>query len=417
MTINPSRLIETLRDKLETGERGHEADRDILFKFSNKLFLLNSVYSDHRHEKLLRHCVRMSEEAGPIGEILTDKDATERVLSWVNRTYDNEETNRDYRSAIRVFATRVTDSDEPPESVAWVPTGTSKSYDPAPNPADMLDWERDVVRMVERSHNPRDKALIALAFDAGPRSQELQNLTVGDVTASELGLRIALDGKTGQRSVTLVPSVSWVEAWRFKEHPRKNDLDAPLWCKLSDGDALSYRAFLDIFKAAGKRAEVTKPVTPTNFRKSNASWLARKGASSHLIEDRQGRSRGSKVASRYVARFGDAESTRYAALHGMDVEIGEGPNMAPRPCPSCDSTNPPHALACEDCGQALEPGAAEATSQFKSLLRQEMVRSEASERRAQLLELLETVEGDPATATDLIDEAMAHFDSSESESN
>ena len=415
--MDPAKRIDVLRNKIQSGERGDSADSKALLAFSDRLFLLKSKYTDYRHEKLLRHCLRMSENVGPITEALTDKAASERVVGWINRSYDNEETNRDYRVALRVFGRRVTDGDEVPESLAWIPSNTSSSYDPAPNPADMLQWESDVLPMIERSHNPRDKALIALAYDAGPRSEELQTLTVGDITTSELGLRIALDGKTGQRSVTLVPSVSWVERWRFSEHPRKNDLDAPLWCKLSDGDALSYRAFLDIFKAAGKRADVTKPVTPTNFRKSNASWLARKGASSHLIEDRQGRSRGSKVASRYVARFGDAESARYASLHGMDVEVGEGPNMAPRPCPSCDSTNPPHALACEDCGQALEPGAAEATSQFKSLLRQEMVRSEASERRAQLLELLETVEDDPASATDLIDEAMAHFESSDSSSN
>lgn len=420
MTINPSARVDTLRRKLENGERGlDEADRKALLAFSDRLFLLTTDYTDHRHEKLLRHCVRMSEDAGPLVDVIDDQAASERVVGWINRSYENEETNRDYRSAIRVFGKRVaetiayedvaTDRRGIPETLTWVPTGTSSSYDPAPDPADMLDWERDVKPMVDSCHNDRDKALISMAFDAGPRSEELQNLTLGDVTDADLGMRVAVDGKTGQRSVTLVPSVPWASDWRFESHPSKNDSDAPLWCKLDDGSKqLSYRGFLDVFKAAAKRAEVSKPVTPTNFRKSNASWLARKGASAHLIEDRQGRERGSQMAARYVARFGDAESARYASLHGMDVEIGDGSSIVPVPCPRCGTENPAGDVSCSDCGQALEPGAAEAVGAAKRHMREAMAASDDAGRRAKLLNVLETLEEDPGAGGRLVELALDH---------
>lgn len=74
----------------------------------------------------------------------------------------------------------------------------------------MLKWEKDVLPMIEETRNARDAALIAVAFDAGARSGELQELTVGDVTDAKNGLRIFVDGKMGQRSVLLIPSVPYL---------------------------------------------------------------------------------------------------------------------------------------------------------------------------------------------------------------
>ena len=56
-----------------------------------------------------------------------------------------EETNRDYRIALRVFGRRTVNGngDDPPESLGWVPSGTPRNYDPAPNPADMFHWDED----------------------------------------------------------------------------------------------------------------------------------------------------------------------------------------------------------------------------------------------------------------------------------
>lgn len=273
MPSDPAQQVNTLRDKIRTGDRGSQADRGALLEFSDTLFLLQSEYTHYRHDKLLRHCTRISEYApGNLSDALTDREATEAIIAWINGTYDNPETNRDYRTALRVFGKRVTDDDGLPESIKWVPTGTPSSYDPAPNPADMLRWDSDVKLLIEAAANPRDAAMVAVAFDSGARSDELQEITVGDITESNVGLRLYVDGKTGERSVTLVPSEPYVSRG-LESHPASTDRSAPLWSKLITAEPLGYRRFnyendntADVLGAEPQTREVTvsKSRTRTN---------------------------------------------------------------------------------------------------------------------------------------------------------
>lgn len=404
----PSKEIETLRAELDSGNRGGD-DTDVLLKFSDQLRLLSTNYTDHRHIKLLRHCTRMAENAGTsLSDTLTDRDATEVVLRWINETYDNPETNRDYRVALRVFGRRTTDEggDDPPDSIDWVPSGTPKSYDPAPDPATVLRWDTEVKPMIDSAANTRDAALLATAFDSGARSGELHGLRVGDLTTSEYGVRLRLDGKTGQRSVTLVPAEHYLSQW-LGDHPASNDGTAALWSKLSSPERISYRRYLQLFKTCGKRAGVTKPVTPTNFRKSNASWLARQGANAALIEDRQGRTRGSKAVARYVSRFGEGdESRQYAALHGIDVGETQTESLAPIECQRCGRETPHDEPMCVWCGRATNAVAAETADRVRSAIRRGMARSEDAGERAAMLDTLEELDTNPEAAADLVRAAL-----------
>jgi hypothetical protein len=122
---------------------------------------------------------------------------------------------------------------------------------------------------------------------------------------------------------------------------------------------MSYRAFKNIFENAADRAGVTKPVTPTNFRKSNATFLARHGMSQAYIEDRQGRKRGSDATAHYVARFGGEADDEYARIHGVEVEEEEAEPFGPVECPRCEKQTPRDEDSCVWCGQALDYDAPE----------------------------------------------------------
>lgn len=78
--MDAAAAIETHRDRIETVERAHPDDRSGLLSFSDRLFLLQSQCTIYRHVKLLRHCLRLSENAGPISEALSDKKAAERIV-------------------------------------------------------------------------------------------------------------------------------------------------------------------------------------------------------------------------------------------------------------------------------------------------------------------------------------------------
>lgn len=408
--MDPERRVRTLRDKLDRDDRGGcPRDRDALLEFEDTMALLSSEYSAYRREKLLRHCTRISEHADTdIAAVIDDEAAAKTVVRWINRQYDNPETNRDYRVALRGFAKHLTDGDDIPDSVSWVPASTPSNYQPTPDPADMLRWEDDVKPMIDAATNDRDAALIAVAFDAGARSGELQELTVGDISDGDYGLRLRVDGKTGARTVTLVPSEHYLSQW-LGSHPDSGDSDAPLWSKLGTADSLSYRRFRDIFKEVADRAEVDKPTTPTNFRKSNASWLARQGANAALIEDRQGRSRNSEAVSRYVSRFGEGDEARqYAALNGIEVDESGNEKLAPVECRRCGHETPHDEPMCVHCGAPVDPTAAATAESVKSSLREAMARSDDPDERQGLLKTLEKIDSDPEVAVRVVEEAIQH---------
>jgi integrase len=355
---NTRAKLESLRERVQDSSDLSDDDRAALLEFSDTLYLLKSEYSDLRHMKLLRHCTIMTETVGGLAESLHEKGTAEDLVRWINVTHENENTNHDYRTALRVFGKRVTEEEGIPDSLEWIPSGTSNSHNPVPNPADMLEWEDDVIPMIEACRNSRDKALLAVAFDSGARSGELQELTVGDVNDHRHGKQIMVDGKTGQRSVLLVTSVPYLQRW-MSDHPDSTDGDAPLWSKLDDAEEVSYRCYLNIFKRAGRKAGISKPTTPTNFRKSNATYLAEKGMNESFINDRQGRTRGSKATAHYVAKFGGRAEDEYARLQGLEVDEEEPEPIGPVKCPRCGNDTPRHEPACVHCQQALSHGAAE----------------------------------------------------------
>lgn len=419
--------IQNLADRIDTSDEIADDDREILAEYNDQLHLLSNQYSDHRHEKLLRHAVIMAEEVGGLADALDDRDAAEAILRWINKNYDNEETNRDYRVALRVFGRHmgegVNDPDDPPESIDWVPSGTSSTYDPAPRPEKMLRWEQDVVPMIEATYNKRDAAAIALQFDAGLRGGEFKDLEVGDISDHKYGLQVTVDGKQGRRTVTLIPSVPYVQQW-LEDHPAPEDPSAPLWSKLNTpggvSDTMIYKMFVepaarafdvDLIDDDGNKRQVNevkndlpKPVTLTNFRKSSASHLASKGVSQAHIEKHHGWVTGSKVASRYVSIFSDDSDREIAGAYGKEIEEdGDDEQIAPHICPRCDKETPRDKDMCVWCGQGLEPGAAEAASKVEDVLVEGIADAEDETERQVYKEEYDKVRSDPERRAELVD--------------
>jgi len=359
MTDNPVGAIETMRERLEEDRYDiSDADRDVLLELSDTIRLLGpSEYSEHRHEFLLRRGLRMAKAVGGVADAIEDREAAEAIVGWINTAQTGSpETNKDYRVALRNIGKLVTDGDGLPESVAWVPGGYPSNYDPAPDPNAMLDWEAHIQPMLDACYNARDRALVALAWDLGPRPGELFALTPGNITSHQYGLQVTLDGKNGRRSPVLVPSVPYVRRW-LDDHPGGSG-DA-LWCKLTTASGISNNRIRDVLKEVADRAGVDKPVTPTNFRKSSASYLASQNVSQAHLEDHHGWTRGSDIAARYIAVFDDANEREIARAHGLDVAADEPDDVGPVVCPRCEQKTPREKDACVWCDHVLSQAAAE----------------------------------------------------------
>lgn len=415
MSEKKKRAIATLRKKLRNGERaGCERDRELLLEFSDELKLLREDYGHGRHEKLLRHLVRTSEladvclhetlvkerEGDPEDEETFNvaKDASKVVVRWIHDTYDieegSQETNRDYRLAFRQFGRHVTRGDEIPDTQEWVSAKTSRNYSPEPDEADMLRLSDDVEPMIEMARNPRDKALIALQFEGGFRGGELYDMRLKDVSDGEHSLKIRADGKRGEHDVHLIMAVPHLKKW-LAEHP--GGREDHLWSKLSKPERYSYQRFLQCFKEPAERAGVEKPVTPTNFRKSNAYWLSKRDKSQAFIEDRQGRARGSPVISRYVAKFtGETQEKQYAAMHGIEVEQESTKEVAPVTCPRCEKETPRERDFCIHCNQALDLEAKQLLDSVGEALDDRVVESNDPDERRDLIRARRTLQEKPA---------------------
>ena len=105
-----------------------------------------------------------------LGEAVDDRDTAEDIVRCIKRTYDNEETNRDFRVALRDFGKHTTEGDDVPPALDLISSTTSRSYKPQPDPSEMLHWEDHIIPMVDACHDNRDAAIIATAWDAGTRS-------------------------------------------------------------------------------------------------------------------------------------------------------------------------------------------------------------------------------------------------------
>ncbi len=399
---DPAEQLDTLRERIRTSDEISEVDRGVLLDYDDALSLLNAEYSAHRHLKLLRQVTIIAEEVDGLADALEERERAEEIVRWIHDTYDHEETNQGYRVALRVFGKHVTDGDEPPESLEWIYSGTSSNYDPAPEPADMLDWQDDILPIIDATRNSRDAAAIALQFDAGLRGGEFQDLTVSDITDHKHGLQVTVEGKQGKRTVTLIPSVPYVQRW-LADHPAATDDDAPLWSKLATAESMSYHMLTKMFSEPARRAGISKPVTLTNFRKSSASHLASKGLRQPHLEDHHGWVRGSKTAARYVSIFSEDADRELARAYGKEVDEHETDDISPLECPRCEKETPRDRDLCVWCGQALEKLAAQRAEALDDMI-VESIAGAPTEDAERLLEFRDAVKDNPEMRAEAIEE-------------
>ena len=87
--------------------------------------------------------------------------------------------------------------------------------------------------MMAVAENERDKALVSVLFEAALRPGELLGMTVGSVEFRDEYCLISVNGKTGVKRIPLVASHRSLLCW-LQKHPRRNDLDAPLWASIGN---------------------------------------------------------------------------------------------------------------------------------------------------------------------------------------
>jgi len=284
-----------------------------------------------------------------------DKDAVKNLVEWIHSRDYTEETVYTYKNVIRSFWKWMnpTDDGDVPTEVAWI-TMNPPNGNGATLPKDLLTKD-DIEAQIDAAKNPRDKALISLLYETGARIGELIDLTVGDIEDRKHGKKVVIDGKTGARRLPLVESVPHLNNW-LNKHPNP-EKDAPLWCKIQQGDPddqLGYRYIREkILKKNMERAGIDKPSNPHHYRHSRASHLATELKEAQLCEW-FGWVQGSDVPARYVHLSGRDIDNAYDQMHGLyePDEDEQQPDVVE--CARCQELNEPDAAFCMRCGFAID---------------------------------------------------------------
>ena len=257
---------------------------------------------------------------------------------------------------------------------------SGKDKDSRVKPESLITPE-ELNAMISAALNERDKALLSVIFEAALRPGELLTMMVGSVEFNEEYCIITVDGKTGVKRIPLVvshkPLLDWLE-----KHPKKRDLNAPLWASLgnnSKGNCVSYYYLRKLLRRLGERAGVKKAVWPYLFRHSCLTAMAKVFTESKL-EFYAGWVQGSRMTRRYVHFSARDLEDAVLELHGLAKRQEANKAFRLSECPRCGKKNQPDNLRCSFCGFILDRQVAE------QMQRETVERQKEIQNRLQKLE-------------------------------
>jgi integrase len=140
--------------------------------------------------------------------------------------------------------------------------------------------------MVGSATLSRDRALILTLFESGCRIGEIGQLRIRSVEFDEHGAKLIVTGKTGMRRIRIVRAAPLIQEW-LNEHPRRNDVGAPLWIGLgfrNRNKVMTRDAIARVLERTAVKAGIRKHIHPHLFRHSRATDLASQLTDAQLKE-------------------------------------------------------------------------------------------------------------------------------------
>lgn len=259
-----------------------------------------------------------------------------------------------YRFLIKNFMRWVYSGDDEeadyPESVKWIKTQKLKQ----PYEKHVLSKD-EAYRLIRTADNQRDRALLFCLYESGCRASEILGLRIKDVTITQTGAEIRVNGKTGPRKIPLIECISDLQIW-LSMHPYADKPEYSMW-PTAGGSPKGMRystLFWQVCKAANE-AGLPKGISPHSLRHASATHK------SEILNESQlrlyyGWERDSKMPSKYVHQDEKSLRTALRKYSGMpaEEEILETAPTQPKTCSRCHKENSAFACFCMQCGLALD---------------------------------------------------------------
>lgn len=241
----------------------------------------------------------------------------------------------------------------------------------------------EIVKMIAACQGEmanRDRAMLAVQYEAATRIGELGRLRWRDVIWDDYGAKIRIeDQKTRKiRFARLTKEISsrYLAEWR-NAYPGNPEGDAYVFVS-KRSDLLTYWAVLKVFKQAAERAGITKHIDTHLFRKSRGTHLIEQGLPIANVVELMWGNQNTKQIRTYI-RMSPVEQDRVLLKHAGVITEDESKQqerrVTGRVCSNCHTQNTPTSRYCNLCGQALDDSGKKEIEMYRDLLKDpEMMR-------------------------------------------
>ena len=208
-------------------EVGDEDNKRAILEFLN--FLEGEGYSEHYLKGFAKTLILLDRHLGKSFREAIQSD----LVSFLGKYRDKPVTRATYATRIKAFYRWLLNGrwrrGPYPRVVENISTTVRKKELPIKSPNDILTKD-EILKLIDTAENTRDKALIALLYDAAARPSEILNLRIKDVKLNKSYGEIFVNGKTGMRRIPIIFSIPYLSKW-INSHPEKDNPDARLFPK------------------------------------------------------------------------------------------------------------------------------------------------------------------------------------------
>ncbi len=348
---NYSRKIENAERRIREAEYSQK-NKDFIFSFIHVLYA--EGLSEARILKYLSQLNILSEWFGKDFDQVTTSDVY-RVVAEIERSDRKAWTKQGYKVTIKRFFRWLHNTGVDPEMTSWIKTKIKQCDQILP---EELLTEEEVMQMIDVCDHPRNRAMVAMWYDAGGRVSELGEPKIKHYVPDEYGAVLMVKGKTGMRRVRLVFSSPYVSKW-LDTHPDRGNPDAPLWVNYGKykGRAMTYGGIRMVIKRAAEKAGIKKRVYNHLFRHSRITEYATFMTQAQL-EKNMGWVHGTRQSGTYIHLAGAQVDNTILEHYGIKEKQEKTTELTPKNCPRCKTTNGPTSDFCSNCGMALNAVAA-----------------------------------------------------------
>lgn len=339
--------MKSVLNKLKNNNSIPERDKEIILRFKEEC-LANGL-SKARAIKYIYHLIKLREWLDIDFKDVTKEDIRNLVIKIENCPY-SVYTKLELKISVKRLYKLIRNSNDYPPEVKWIKPRRIKA-ERIKLPEELLT-EEDIIKLINATNNPRDKAFVAMLYETGCRIGEILFIRIKHIQFDNYGAVVIVSGKTGSRRLRIITSVPYLTEW-LNHHKSKENPNAYLWIS-KENKVISYQGIQKMMINIGRRAEIKKRPNPHNFRHSRATYLA-----NHLTEAQMkvyfGWVRASDMAAVYVHLSGRDVDNAILKVHGItNNNDKEESKLKPKNCPRCEKVNQATNKFCNRCGMPLE---------------------------------------------------------------